>query len=299
MSRNIQTIYQEAVETRNKYLQLTTADTTRLSGSKMSVMNMFTYVMSSLIYTFENMFDVFIADATKVLGLRTNGTPAYYVYMAKQYSPGCTVRVNEDGTGLEVISNGGNPIIPYASYETINIANGMVLKVCKDVNGAITPLTSQELSAFTNFINQIRFVGANVIVRSVPADLITPKIRVVYDDSIVSKEDALANIKEAIDNYSKSLSYDSYVYQSAIIDAIQGAFGVLDVPSNLSNGEKSKIFVQKHNYASASGYDNMVEITGWYRPYSGYLTTMSNGSSTISEDNIEIQSRSEYMNSGI
>ena len=46
MSRNIQTIYQEAVETRNKYLQLTTADTTRLSGSKMSVMNMFTYVMS-------------------------------------------------------------------------------------------------------------------------------------------------------------------------------------------------------------------------------------------------------------
>ena len=106
--------------------------------------------------------------------------------------------VNEDATGLDVIDNGNAKLIPYASFETVTSNNGIVLKVCKDVDGAITPLTSSELSAFTDYIKKIRFVGAPVVIRSVPADLLTPKIRVVYNESLVSAEDALANIKEVV-----------------------------------------------------------------------------------------------------
>lgn len=295
MSRNIKTIYQSAVEVRDKYLQLTTAKTSNLSASRMSVMNMLTYVMASLIYVFENMHDVFLADATKVINNRTNGTPEYYVFMAKNFSRGCSVVVNDDGTGLDVISSGNPQLIPYASFETINISNGIVLKVCKDVDGNITPLSTEELSEFTSYIKQTEFVGASVVIRSVPADLLTPKMRVVYDETLVSSTEALANIKTAIDNYAKGLSYDDYVYQSAIVDAIQGAFGVLDVPSTLSDKTVSKILVQKNNYAAVGGYDEPTEITGWYRPYSGYLTTVSNGSTTINTTNIELQSRSEYL----
>lgn len=112
---------------------------------------------------------------------------------------------------------------------------------------------------------------------------------------MVSKDDALANIKDAIDNYAKNLAYDDYVYQSAIIDAIQGAFGILDVPNTLSDGTPGKIYCQKNNYASATGYDDPVEISGWYRPYSGYLTTVQAGQSTININNIELQSRKEYL----
>lgn len=295
MSRNIKTIYQEAVEVRDKYLQLTTADTNALSASRMSVMNMMTYVMSSLIYVFEDMLDVFLADASKVLDTRTNGTPKYYVFMAKQFSRGCTVTMNEDGTGIDVIDNGNPKLIQYASYETVNVSNGIVLKVCKDNSGAIVPLSQQELNEFTNYIKEILFVGASVVVRSVPADLLTPKIRIIYDETMVSADDALANIKEAIDNYAKGLTYDDYVYQSAIIDAIQGAFGILDVPNTLSDGTPGKIYCQKNNYATETGYDDPQEITGWYRPYSGYLTTTYNGQSTINTNNIELQSRKEYL----
>lgn len=295
MSRNIKTIYQSAVEVRNQYLQLATDKTNQLSASRMSVMNMLTYVMASLIYVFENMHDVFLADATKIINQRTNGTPQYYVFMAKNYSVNCQVKINKDGTGLDVISAGNPLLIPYASFETINISNGIVLKVCKDVNGEITPLTASELSAFTNYIKQVEFVGASVVIRSVPADILTLKMRVVYDESLVSKEEALANIKTSIDNYAKGLTYDDYVYQASIVDAIQAAFGVVDVPTTLSNGTRGQILVEKNNYSAVGGYDNPVEITGWYRPYSGYLTTIKNGSSTINLNNIELQSRSEYL----
>ncbi len=295
MSRNIKEIYQEGVEIRNKYLQLATDKTPSLSASKMSVMNMMTYVMSSLIYTFENMFDVFLADASKVLEKRTNGTPAYYVFMAKQYSTGCRVVVNNDGTGLDVISNRNAQLIPYASYETISTNNGIVLKVCKDVGGNITPLSTSELTAFTNYIKEISFVGAPVVVRSVPADLLTPRVRIVYDESLVSAEEALENIKNAIDEYSKGLEYDAYVYQSAIVDAIQGAYGILDIPATLTDGSRSVFLVQRNDYSTPEGYSDMKEITGWYRPYGGYLTTLKNGATTINTDNIQLQSRREYL----
>lgn len=299
MSRNIKEIYRSAIEVRNKYLQLTPEKTDAMSASKMSVMNVLTYVMSSLIYAFENMLDVFLADATKVINQRTNGTPEYYVFMAKHFSRGCTVKVNDDGTGLDVISAGNKELIPYASYETVNVSNGIVLKVCKDVNGNITPLSADELSEVKAYIGKCEFVGASVAVRSVPADLLTLRMRIVYDDTQVSAEEALANIKESIDGYAKGLTYDDYVYQSAIIDAVQSAFGILDVPSTLSDGTQGKILVQKNNYAVAGGYDDPVEITGWYRPYSGYLTTMVNGATTINTDNIELQSRSEYLTSSM
>ncbi len=295
MSRNIRSIYQSAVEVRNRYLQLATDKTTSLSASKMSVMNMITYVTSSLIYTFENMFDVFLADATRVLNERTNGTPQYYVFMAKQFSIGCQVVLNENATGLDVISNGNSKLIPYASFETVTANNGIVLKVCKDLNGDITPLSSDELTAFENYIRQVLFVGAPVIIRSVPADLITLNIRVIYNESIVSQEEALANIKTAVDNYAKALAYDDYVYQSAIIDAIQNAYGILDVPATLSNGERSIIYAQKNNFSMPGGYSEKEEINGWYRPYSGYLTTLLNGQTTINTNNIELQSRKQYL----
>ena len=129
MSRNIRDIYRSAVETRNKYLQLATDKTPDLSASKMSVMNMITYTMSSLIYTFENMFDVFLADASRILEKRTIGTPEYYVFMATQYSPGCTVVVNEDATGLDVIDNGNAKLIPDASFATVWTGQSHLLPV--------------------------------------------------------------------------------------------------------------------------------------------------------------------------
>ncbi len=295
MSRNIKAIYEEGIETRNKYLQLATDKTTSLSASKMSVINMMTYVMSSLIYTFENMLDVFLADATTVLNKRTTGTPAYYVFMAKQFSIGCTVTVNDDGTGIDVIDGTNGKLIPYASYETVTTNSGIVLKVCKDDNGNIVPLSTSELTEFTSYLKQIQFVGAPIVVRSVPADLITPKMRVIYDETIVSDAVVLDNIKTAIDNYAKGLTYDDYVYQSAIVDAVQSAYGVLDVPSTLINGTQSAIYVQKCNYSTEDGYDGMTELTGWYRPYSGYLTTLKDGATTINTTNIELQSRKQYL----
>ena len=74
MSRTLTEIYNESVETRNKYLQVTELTNT----SKMSIINAFTWVTSAAIYSFETLMDVFMIDIAKVFNSRINGTPEYY-----------------------------------------------------------------------------------------------------------------------------------------------------------------------------------------------------------------------------
>lgn len=54
MSRTLTEIYNEAVETRNKYLELTELT----NDSKMSIINAFTWVTAAAIYSFETLLDV-------------------------------------------------------------------------------------------------------------------------------------------------------------------------------------------------------------------------------------------------
>ena len=51
MSRTLTEIYNEAVETRNKYLELTELT----NDSKMSIINAFTWVTAAAIYSFETL----------------------------------------------------------------------------------------------------------------------------------------------------------------------------------------------------------------------------------------------------
>ena len=63
MSRTLTEIYNEAVDTRNKYLELTELT----NDSKMSIINAFTWVTSAAIYSFETLLDVFMTDISTVL----------------------------------------------------------------------------------------------------------------------------------------------------------------------------------------------------------------------------------------
>jgi hypothetical protein len=69
------------------------------------------------------------------------------------------------------------------------------------------------------------------------------------------------------------------------------------VPSTLSDGTPGKFLIQKNDYSTPEGYSGQIEITGWYKPYSGYITTLLNGTTTINTNNIELQSRMEYLSS--
>lgn len=285
MSRSISQIYSEAVLRRNSYLQISPLNSGR-SESKLSVINILTYIMAVLIYSYETLLDTFQVQIAQIINNRVNGTPAYYATMAKYF------QFNPDTGGMDDIEfddqtfrikfktvDENHRIIAKSAYQTYP-ERGLVIKVCKnneDVSEADSnymALTSAELSAFKEYMAQICFIGTNLSCVSIPGDLLSINANVVYDDAYIDEQQALDNIKSALSDYIRGLGFNSYVYYQSVIDAIQSAEHIVTVTGpNVSVDSGKYATVSLSEYDSDSGkYKEPETIVGGRTPLSGYLT---------------------------
>lgn len=294
MSRSISQIYAEAVATRNNYLQISPLNSGR-SESKLSVINVLTYVMAALIYSYEVLLDVFQVQIAQLISERACGTPSYYVKMAKyfQYNPS-TQAMDE----MEYDEENFQPkfktldethrIITKAAYEQYSSTEtntGIVLKVCKDNDnasdtdggGIYTALTANELTAFRNYMNEIKFVGAKIYCRSILGDVLNVNATITYDDLYIDEEQAFENVKAALISYIKTLNFNGFIYYQSVIDAIQGAEHIVTV-SGAGNEDYAKVTLSKYNEVSGK-YDTAEKVVERKTPQSGYLTFVDETSS--------------------
>lgn len=301
MSRSISQIYSEAVATRNNYLQISPLNSGR-SESKLSVVNVMTYVMATLIYSYEVLLDLFQLQIAQLISERVNGTPKYYAKMAYlfQYNPN-TETMDEmefdDNTFQIKFKNydESHKIISRSAYQLDD--GKLTLKVCKnnaDTNnnegGVYTHLSANELTAFKNYIDEIKFVGAIIYCRSTLGDILSINATIIYDDLYVDASQAMDNVKEALKNYIKSLDFNGYVYYQSVIDAIKNAEHIVSVTGPDTSSESGKYVI-----VSMSEYDELnkkykvpVSIVERRAPSSGYLTfqdeTSQNKNSTLVAD---------------
>lgn len=299
MSRTISQIYSEAIYTRNNYLQITELDSGR-TKHKMSVLNLMTYVMAVLIYSYETILDVFEVNIAKLIAARINGTPAWYVTMAYKFqynsanNSNDNFGFNENTFMLEYETvDASHRIISKAAYQEYT-SDSIILKVCKNnvdsagiANGMIyMPLSNNEMNAFKYYIQSIKFVGSKIYCVSIPGDLVTIKcnngVAIYYDDTYATAESVLAGIHEALVNYAKSLEYNSFVYYQSFIDAIQTVNNIVSIDAGIS--------IEIRSYNSLSGqYDGPENIVGQYRPLSGYIGFVDEeGETTINLENITL-----------
>lgn len=305
MSRSVSQIYSEAVLRRNNYLQISPLNSGR-SESKLSVINILTYVMAVLIHSYEVLLDVFQVQIAQLINKRINGTPAYYATMAEYF------QYNSDTDSMDDIEfddetfqikfktlDKSHRIIAKSAYQ-IYSSLGLVIKVCKengnpdDTDSNLTPLSSQELTAFKNYMNEIAFVGVKIHCRSVYGDILSVNATIVYDDTYIDEQQAFDNVKAALVNYARNLDFNGYVYYQSVIDAIQSADYITTVmgPDSTSETEKYAIVTLSEYDATAKAYKEAETIVGRSIPFSGYLTFSDE---TQSEDNTTILNDSTHL----
>ena len=301
MSKSLSQIYSEAIQTRNNYLQITELNS-GLTNSKMSILNLITYVMSVLIHSYHVILDIFEIEIANIISTRINGTAQWYVIMATKFqynnnTKNCDQLVFDEDT-LKIKFNKvdtSHQIIAKAAYVDNDTKDGIILKVCKnninsdEKNNGVNymQLNSDELTAFKYYLSQIKFIGANIQVLSIPGDIITVKnCVVVYNDRYITEEQAFNNIKNALIKYTTTLDYNAFIYSQKIIDTIMS----LDYIENINNID---IYINKYNL-SLRKYDSAVKLTNIQHAYSGYIKFIDEkGEITIKNEYITFNKMSD------
>lgn len=296
--RSVSQIYSEAVNTRNNYLQLTELNTGR-SNSKLSMINLLTYVVAVCIHTYEAVLDLFQLRMAEVLKGRINGTPDWYAIMAKKFQynsvteTGDELRFNDETMKIEYAKmDASRRIIEKAAWQTEDKA--LILKVCKandnsnEVNNGIPymPLSEYELTAFRMFIQQIKFIGADIYCESSPADIVTivaDKYNpIFYNDSYVTAAQALTELQQAMIDFANSMEFNGMFYYQAVLDVIRKTEHIVDISNNI------KIFIQSYNTTDRK-YDEPVELQNRIKLKSGYIRLLdTNSAITINSNNLTL-----------
>lgn len=247
MSRTLTEIYNEAVETRNKYLELTELT----NDSKMSIINAFTWVTAAAIYSFETLLDVFTTDIAKTFTQRINGTSAYYANAMLKWQYGDDLIINDEGTAFHYATEDTTKrLITHVSYQEYYNEefkdNILILKVASGECRSLSQLSDEELIAARAYLNQIKFAGVKCNVVSRRGDVLVPRLTVYYDGAI-TKEELYDNIDTALIDFIVNMKFDSLVYSQKIIDAIQKVEHVTDVHIDHEASVEQGIFIAQYN----------------------------------------------------
>ena len=247
MSRTLTEIYNEAVETRNKYLELTELT----NDSKMSIINAFTWVTAAAIYSFETLLDVFTTDIAKTFTQRINGTSAYYANAMLKWQYGDDLIINDEGTAFHYATEDTTKrLITHVSYQEYYNEefkdNILILKVASGEGRSLSQLSDEELIAARAYLNQIKFAGVKCNVVSRRGDVLVPRLTVYYDGAI-TKEELYDNIDTALIDFIVNMKFDSLVYSQKIIDAIQNVEHVTDVHIDHEASVEQGIFIAQYN----------------------------------------------------
>lgn len=273
MSRTIKDIYNEAVQERNKRLELSEFN----SDSKMSVMNGILWVVAAMIYSFETLLDVFAVDITEAINGRINGTPNYYANALLQYQQGDELIVREDGLAFGYAAvDETKRIITQVSYvestDDQNMDSKLILKVATGTKGNLEAIPAEELIPINAYIGKIKFAGTRIEVISTKGDVLIPRLTVFYDGAIPESEmyDAIeAQLKE----YVMNIDFDAAVYVSRLMDAIRKAGHITDVYVDESATPGQGVFIACHD--ADGNIQPMQRVHRMAHTASGYLKESS------------------------
>ncbi len=299
--RSLSQIYSEAVSKRNDYLQLTELNSGR-TEQKMSILNLMTYVMSSLIFTYETILDRHEYDMSMLIANRINGSADWYVMMARKFQfdlakdAGDPIVFDENTMKVNYQTvNEANRIITQATWQEYAPDNGILLKVSKDNSNTseveqgtlYQQLSDKEMSAFIAYINKIKFIGANIHPISLPGDIMSVRCRVFYDDNLTTADEAFEGVKAKLVEYARGLDYNGYVYGQSVINAILSADNIVNIATD------SEILISSYDQALGA-YAEPTRVVDRLRTASGYVKFIgTNGQSTINTDNIVMCKNSE------
>ena len=231
--------------------------------SAVSLESVWFSIVASAIYVLETLFDLFRSDVDKKISGAVVASIPWYHKIALEFQYGDSLVFDEATQGFVYpVVDTTKQLVKFAACR--DMGGGVYVLVSgADSSGNPVALSSDVLSAFESYLRERKPAGVLLSVNSLNPDLVRSVMTVQYDPQVLTPDGELITdpsvkpVEDAVNAYLKGIVYGGVLNKTKLVDAVQGARGVIDVvltsvsvkPANGSSYE----VVTGNNYRSVGG----------------------------------------------
>ena len=206
------------------------------STSKVAVFRLFAYIIASSIWLLESIFDNHKKEIDIALYEQKSGTPRWYRNMSLAFQYGFDLLEDSDkfdNTGYTDDQIEASKIIKYCSVKESIESNRLTIKVAGESGDALEPLDDTQITAFLQYMSEVKYAGVKLNVVNNPADKLLLNMQ-IYRDVLVIDENGVSilngdkPVEKAIRSYMKELPFDGELVLNDLIAHIRAVEGVDD-----------------------------------------------------------------------
>ena len=205
--------------------------------SKVSVESILFDVVAFAIWLLESIFDNHKKEIDTALYEQKSGTPRWYRNMSLAFQYGFDLLVDSDkfdNTGYTDDQIEASKIIKYCSVKESIESNRLTIKVAGESGDALEPLDDTQITAFLQYMSEVKYAGVKLNVVNNPADKLLLNMQIYRDVLVLDQYGvSLKNgqdkpVEKAIRAYMKTLPFDGVLVLNDLIAHIRAVEGVDD-----------------------------------------------------------------------
>ena len=271
MARSISVIKQSMLDAKNAEAALNGLTST----SQTAKWNLYFFIVASCIAIFEQLQDLFKSDLETIAATVAPSTPQWTRNKVLKFQTGDVAELNTSTFVIEYpVINEANRILTRCAVVTAPNRTALI-KVAK--GDPPTPISGGELSELDTYIGTFNPAGIAYIIINEDSDKMEVAADVYYNGQFASVIEA--NVTAALNNFMANLPFNGTISTQAVVDAIQGAEGVVTV-------SLTRILVRLNSAAYGTGtlYNLSTGIDAVnYQTYSGYVEEETTSSHTFAD----------------
>lgn len=204
--------------------------------SAVSLENIIFSNVATAMWIMQQLYDRFKIDISDILNAQLSGTANWYAYKAMLFQYGMELIPETDkydNTGLTSEQITAMRVVRYAAAVESRDKSLLYIKVATDEgDGMRKPLSSAQLTALKQYLNDIGYAGVRTSVINDPADEMKLQIDIYYDslvlDELGKRLDGEDNqpVQNAIRTYLSNLPFNGTYSNQGLVDKLQAIEGV-------------------------------------------------------------------------
>ncbi|WP_321321483.1 hypothetical protein [Labilibaculum sp.] len=238
--------------------------------SKVSLESIFFYIVAVSAWVLETLFDLHKAEVDETLETLMPHTARWYRNKAVAFQYGFDLLEDSDefdNTGYTDEQVETAKIVKYSAVVESEVESRLIVKIATEAgSGELTPVTTEQFSAFIGYMAEVKDAGVRVTVINYLPDRLKLSLRIVRDPLVLDANgmhliNANYPVNEAIQTFMKELPFNGKLSLQSLVDKLQTADGVSDLSLDLAR----TAWIDADNYGDWSDINiSTIPISGYF-----------------------------------